>query len=137
MVFVNMFLLRLLEDGVLKNVADRVLYTPERLSKIAAECAKEDSVFTLNDRLGLVHDSMALAKAGFATLSSAMNLVNILRREKECQFYLILLRFETFTTHHHISDLVWDGISQNLSELVSIWWEESRVTDLLNALCRV
>ena len=130
-----MSFLRLLEDGVLKHVVDRVLYTPERLSKIAAECAKEDSVFTLNDRLGLVHDSMALAKAGFATLSSAMNFVNILRREKECQFYL--LRFGTFPTHYHISDLVWDGISQNLSELVSIWWEESRVTDLLDAFCRV
>jgi len=67
-----------------KSCSDRVLYTPERLAKIATEAAKENSIFTLNDRIGLVHDSMALAQAGFAKLSSALNLVHILRSEKEC-----------------------------------------------------
>jgi aminopeptidase 2 len=62
-----------------------VLYTPERLAKIASESVKENSVFALNDRIGLIHDSMALARAGLATLSSAMNLVNVLRDEKECK----------------------------------------------------
>jgi aminopeptidase 2 len=73
---------------------DRVLYTPERLAKIASETAKEDSVFTLNDRIGLVHDSMALARAGFAKLSSAMNLVNILRNEKECNVFFLFFYFD-------------------------------------------
>ena len=63
---------------------DRVLYTPERLAKIATEAAKEDSIFSLNDRIGLVHDAMALAQAGLAKVSSALNLVDVLRNEKEC-----------------------------------------------------
>jgi hypothetical protein len=34
-------------------------------------------------------------------------------------------------------DLVWDGISENLAGLVSIWWEDDRTRDLLNAFRRV
>ena len=70
----------------LSNIAlDRVLYTPERLAKIAAEAAKEDSPFSLEDRLGLVSDSIALSKAGLAKLSSALTLIEQLKGEKECQ----------------------------------------------------
>jgi aminopeptidase 2 len=64
--------------------SDRVFYTPERLTKIAIEAAKHDSYFSLNDRIGLVHDAMALSKAGLAKLSSALTLVDVLRNEKEC-----------------------------------------------------
>lgn len=64
---------------------DRVLYTPERLEKIAKEAAKENSVFSLNDRLGLVHDAMALSKAGLTKISSALSLVEKLKHEKECK----------------------------------------------------
>jgi aminopeptidase 2 len=68
-------------------VADRVLYTPERLAKIAEEAAKPDgqSIFSLNDRLGLVHDAFALSKAGLAKLSSSLTLVDKLKKEKECK----------------------------------------------------
>jgi hypothetical protein len=68
-------------------VLDRVLYTPERLAKIASEAAKQEgtSVFSLNDRIGLVHDAMALSKAGLAKLSSAMTLVDGLKGETECE----------------------------------------------------
>lgn len=64
---------------------DRVLYTPDRLAKIAAEAAKGDEVFTLKDRIGLVHDTFALARAGFADVSSALTLVDILKEERECE----------------------------------------------------
>jgi aminopeptidase 2 len=64
---------------------DRVLYTPERLAKIATEAARGYSGFSFNDRIGLVHDSMALAKAGFSDVSSALTLVDIFRSEKECE----------------------------------------------------
>lgn len=64
---------------------DRVLYTPERLAKIAAEAAKENSAFSLDDRIGLVHDSMALSKAGLQKLSSALTLVDLWKNEKECR----------------------------------------------------
>lgn len=67
---------------------DRVLYTPERLSKIAAEATKEDSIFSLNDRLGLVQDAMALSKAGLLKLSGALTLVDIFKNEKECMYFL-------------------------------------------------
>ncbi|KII88967.1 hypothetical protein PLICRDRAFT_109758 [Plicaturopsis crispa FD-325 SS-3] len=94
----------------------RVLYSPERLASIAEEASKGESIFSLNDRIGLVHDAMALAKAGFAKVSSALNIINILKNEKEF--------------------LVWDGIRQNLSELISVWWEQPRALELLNALRR-
>jgi aminopeptidase 2 len=68
--------------------ADRVLYAPERLDKIAIEAAREGSIFSLNDRIGLVHDVMALAQAGLAKVSSALNLVNIFRKEKECEYFV-------------------------------------------------
>lgn len=94
----------------------RVLYTPERLAKIAAEAAKEDSVFSLNDRIGLVFDSLALSKAGLANLSSSLTLIDLLKDEKEY--------------------LVWSGIGDNLSSLVSTWWEHPDIVDQLNAFRR-
>ncbi|TFK42895.1 peptidase family M1-domain-containing protein [Crucibulum laeve] len=94
----------------------RVLYTPERLTKIAKEAAKEDSAFSLNDRIGLVYDAMALSKAGLAKLSSALTLVDILRNEKE--------------------HLVWVGIAESVSNLVTIWWEHPQIVEQLNAFRR-
>jgi aminopeptidase 2 len=51
------------------------------------EAAKQEgtSVFSLNDRIGLVHDAMALSKAGLAKLSSALTLVDGLKGETECE----------------------------------------------------
>ncbi|KAF9466381.1 leucyl aminopeptidase [Collybia nuda] len=96
----------------------RVLYTPERLAKIAAEAAKSEgnSAFSLDDRIGLVHDAMALSKAGLAKLSSALTLVDELKGETEY--------------------LVWSGISESLGGLVSIWWEHPSLVDQLNAFRR-
>jgi len=34
-------------------------------------------------------------------------------------------------------DLVWSSIGENLSSLVSIWWEHSEIVDKLNAFRRV
>ncbi|KIY51112.1 hypothetical protein FISHEDRAFT_71404 [Fistulina hepatica ATCC 64428] len=81
----------------------RVLYTPGRLAKIAQEAAKENSVFTLDDRVGLVPDAMALTKAGLQKLESAMTLIEALKNEKEY--------------------LVWSGISSAVAGLTSTWWE--------------
>ncbi|KAF9463935.1 leucyl aminopeptidase [Collybia nuda] len=93
----------------------RVLYTPEHLVKISAEISKPDgiSIFSLDDRIGLVHDVMALSKAGLANLSSALTLVEGLKGETEY--------------------LVWSGIADNLSDLVSVWWEDPQLLDSLNA----
>lgn len=65
--------------------SDRVLYTPDRLFSIATEAAKGDTIFSLKDRIGLVHDAFALSRATFAEVSSALTLVDILKDEKECE----------------------------------------------------
>ncbi|KAE9406410.1 hypothetical protein BT96DRAFT_875684 [Gymnopus androsaceus JB14] len=94
------------------NGVYRVLYEDTRLSKIATEVAKPDSVFGVEDRMGLIFDALALSKAALLPLSSALNLVNALRNEQEY--------------------LVWDGISTNLASTSAVWWEDDGISSLLN-----
>ncbi|KAI6109137.1 hypothetical protein EDD16DRAFT_1615680 [Pisolithus croceorrhizus] len=94
----------------------RVHYSEERLFRIAREAADGDSIYSLNDRIGLVHDAMALAKSGHASVSSALTVVDILRGEQEF--------------------LAWDSISRNLHLLVSTWWEHEDITHGLNKFRR-
>jgi len=55
--------------------------------KIAEEAAKEDSVFSLNDRMGVVYDAVSLSKAGLEEVSSALALIDVIgKNEKECWF---------------------------------------------------
>ena len=54
------------------------------MAKVSTEAAKSDSIFSLDDRIGLVLDSVALAKAGFSDMSSMFTLINNLRGEKQC-----------------------------------------------------
>lgn len=64
-----------------------MLYSPERAQKIAEEATKGDSVFSVDDRMGLVHDSTALAKAGYVKTSSVLDLAEMMsKNEKECKF---------------------------------------------------
>ncbi|KAH9981908.1 leucyl aminopeptidase [Russula compacta] len=98
------------------NGVYRVLYTPTRLAAIAGEAAKSDSVFSLGDRIGLVHDAFALAKAGYLALSATLNLVYELRAEKEF--------------------LVWDSIDESLAGVIGTWWEDDKVTQQLMAFRR-
>uniref|UniRef100_D8QDN2 Aminopeptidase n=1 Tax=Schizophyllum commune (strain H4-8 / FGSC 9210) TaxID=578458 RepID=D8QDN2_SCHCM len=93
-----------------------VLYTPERLNKIAQEAAKEDSLFTLDDRLGIVHDAFATAKAGLATLSTALDVVDTFRSLREY--------------------LLWSCIASHLDELLSVWWENEEVVAQLKTFSR-
>jgi aminopeptidase 2 len=46
---------------------------------------KGTSVFSLNDRLGVINDSAALAKAGIANITGVFNLIRALADEKECK----------------------------------------------------
>jgi aminopeptidase 2 len=70
---------------VLTFIRDRVLYTPERLAKIATEAAKKDSVFSLSDRVGLLYDVSELSKAGLTQVSSLLTLIDIWRNETNCK----------------------------------------------------
>ncbi|KAH8814520.1 leucyl aminopeptidase [Flagelloscypha sp. PMI_526] len=94
----------------------RVLYSPERLQALGTEAAKPKSVFTLDDRMGLVQDAMALALAGYAKFSAALTLVDLFRHEKEY--------------------LVWASIASGLAEIPSIWWEYPEILDQFNAFRR-
>ncbi|TFK75168.1 leucyl aminopeptidase [Pluteus cervinus] len=94
----------------------RVHYTPERLAKIAKEASQDNSLFSLNDRVGLVIDATALSQAGLAKLSSTLTLIDTLKSEKEY--------------------LVWQAISQTLSGTASIWRENQSVPNNLNAFRR-
>jgi hypothetical protein len=95
------------------------LYTPARLAAIAREAAQEDPIFSLSDRIGLVHDAFALAKAGYLPLSAAFTLTHELRAEKECEFRVhrsLVLYHEKLTRKRKV--LVWDGIDINLSGII-------------------
>ena len=71
-----------------------MLYPPERLAAIAKEAAKpEGSLFTFEDRIGLINDSPALAKAGLVHLSSTLTLIDNFRNETECKCILLHCTF--------------------------------------------
>lgn len=69
----------------LTSFLDRVLYSPERTVAIAKELAKEGSPFSLEDKIGIVWDALALARAGYLKLSAVLSLYDALRNEKECK----------------------------------------------------
>jgi hypothetical protein len=76
---------------------ERVLYTPECLAKVAGEVAKPDgqTIFSPDDRIGLVNDMFALSKAGLAKVSCYLTLVDKLKHEKECRYtYLFVKSFD-------------------------------------------
>ncbi|KAL1947448.1 hypothetical protein VTO73DRAFT_14409 [Trametes versicolor] len=93
-----------------------VQYSPDRLTKLGQQAAAPNSPFTLSDRIGIVCDSLALARAGYSTVSSALELISVLHSEKEY--------------------LVWDAIATNLSTIVSTWWENPGVVERLNVFRR-
>ncbi|TIC23268.1 hypothetical protein E3Q12_02146 [Wallemia mellicola] len=95
----------------------RVLYSPERLTKLGVEASKSNSAFSLNDRIGLVNDAFVLAKAGNGPTSGALGFINQLKDEKEY--------------------LVWSAIGTSLANLSSVWAEESSsVREKIDALRR-
>ncbi|KAJ7741960.1 leucyl aminopeptidase [Mycena maculata] len=95
----------------------RVLYSPDRLKAIGVEAAKETStIFSVADRVGLINDATALAKADLMNISDTLTLIYALRADRE----------------YH----VWVAIASNLASLVSIWWENLRIVELLNKFRR-
>lgn len=96
---------------------DRVLYTPERLSKLGDEASKKNSALSLNDRIGLVQDAFVLAKSGYGPTSGALNLISKLSAETE--------------------NLVWKEISTGLAEIADVCWEQDQKTrDAIDKLTR-
>ncbi|KAG8900325.1 Aminopeptidase 2 mitochondrial [Tulasnella sp. 403] len=99
------------------NGVYRVAYTPERLKKLGEEAARENSVFSLEDRMGLVSDALVLAKANLGKTSAALDLINSLRNDKE--------------------HLVWSAVETQLNKVNRILWEEpEEVRESWNAFRR-
>ncbi|PWY97439.1 putative AAP1-alanine/arginine aminopeptidase [Testicularia cyperi] len=82
----------------------RVAYSPERLAKLGAEAAKEQSPFSLEDRVGLVSDAFTLAMAGHGKTSGGLSLLKALARDP--------------------AYLVNSASASNLATLSSAWWEQ-------------
>ncbi|KAI1788458.1 peptidase family M1-domain-containing protein [Ganoderma leucocontextum] len=91
-------------------------YPAERLLKLGQQAAAENSPFSLSDRMGLVSDALAAAKAGYASVSSALGLIETLKNEKE--------------------HLVWTAIASNLSLIASTWYDNTEVLEKLNVFRR-
>ncbi|KAF9504838.1 hypothetical protein BS47DRAFT_1438322 [Hydnum rufescens UP504] len=92
----------------------RVAYEPERLKLLGQWAAQKNSVFTLEDRMGLVSDAMVLAKAGVGATSGALDLIASLKDETE--------------------HLVWESITTQLTMIRKLLWEHPEpVRDAFNA----
>ncbi|PCH38764.1 leucyl aminopeptidase [Wolfiporia cocos MD-104 SS10] len=94
----------------------RVHYSTDRLRAIGRAAAQTPSPFSMEDRVGILNDAMALAKAGLMSVSSALYLIDDLRNEQE---YLVL-----------------EAIAKNLAQIISTWWEHSDIVGPLNAFRR-
>ncbi|KAJ7077602.1 peptidase family M1-domain-containing protein [Mycena epipterygia] len=90
----------------------RVLYASEKLNINALEAAKGD----ICDRVGMMNDAMALAKADLAKLSSALTLMDSFSAETE--------------------DIILQGIAANISGLLDLWWEHPSIIERLHSLDR-
>jgi aminopeptidase 2 len=113
-----------------------VLYTPARLLAIAKEAGKANSIFSLDDRIGLVSDAFALAKAGYLSLSATLNLVHELRADRECEYLVHVYMYNVKLTRKR-KVLTWDSIDKNLTEIIHTWYEDDKVTQGLKAFRRV
>jgi aminopeptidase 2 len=96
---------------------DRVLYSPKRLLTIATEAAKPISAFSLDNRIGFVHDAMAFAKAGHLRAPAALALVHAWRGDD--------------------ARLEWEGITDNIGILCGTWWEDDKVLAGMDKLRQV
>lgn len=68
-----------------RNTLVRVAYEPERLKRLGEWAAQKDSVFSLEDRMGLVSDAMVLAQSGAGKTSAALDLIASLHKEEESE----------------------------------------------------
>jgi hypothetical protein len=118
---------------ILTLALDRVLYTPERLEKIATEAAKNDLIFSPRDRIGLLKDVSELSNAGLTLVSSLLTLVDIWRGETNCK-----LPFHFFSIANLFAlDLVWAGVLNSFEGILRAFEEHPRLITTFRAFIRV
>jgi aminopeptidase N len=90
----------------------RVNYTPEQWQRLALVMDPIDGPLSATDRLGLISDSFAAGKAGYASIVESLNLV------------------KGFGEHSTAEYVVWQELSSNLSSLASLYRSESFYPEL-------
>jgi aminopeptidase 2 len=71
--------------AVVEIISDRVLYTGNLFDGVMREAVKVGSIFAAEDRVGLLLDTLAFAKAGLAKTSGVLALANALRHDRDCK----------------------------------------------------
>ncbi|KAH8091342.1 peptidase family M1-domain-containing protein [Cristinia sonorae] len=94
----------------------RVLYSGKIAENVAKLVAQKGSPLSVADRIGLVLDALALAKAGFSNVSDALSFLDHFRREENA--------------------LVWSSIAGGLNAIANTWWEHERIQDYLGSFQR-
>jgi len=84
--------------------SDRVLYSPDHLSKLGDEATRANSSLSREDRMGLVSDAFVLGRAGYGETSAALDLMKKLRNDRDY--------------------LVWARMGNAVSDLIDVWWDE-------------
>ncbi|KAG8742045.1 Aminopeptidase 2 mitochondrial [Ceratobasidium sp. 414] len=84
----------------------RVAYSPKQLAELSKEASRGDSIFSLEDRVGLVSDAMILARAGYGTTSGGLEVILGMRGQMDY--------------------ILWDSIASHLSAVEKILWDEPR-----------
>ncbi|KAI3616148.1 leucyl aminopeptidase [Moniliophthora roreri] len=111
----------------------RVLYTPERLETLVAEVTKENSPFNESDRLGLLQDVVAFARAGLLGFGSALSTMSEFKQCRECGSFILQRLIQCID---YAQDLPWSVIAQEWAKMTSLWWENAHAQDLLNEFGR-
>ena len=73
--------------------------------------------------MGLIADAMSISKSGLAKTSVALDLLRASQSEEQCKTQnLLVVSFRI--SKSLASDVVWGEIASQLSELISVWWEQ-------------
>jgi hypothetical protein len=108
---------------ILTPSLDCVLYTPERLKKIATEVAMKDSVFSLSDCIRLLYNVSELSKAGLTQVSSLLTLFYIWQNEMNCEWSSLYLS----VTKSSALDLVWASILNSFGKIAVAFEENTKI----------
>jgi hypothetical protein len=66
-----------------------VLYSGDLFDKGMQEAVKVNSIFTAEDRVGLLLDTLAFAKAGLTRTNRLLSLGYALRGERDCEYFIV------------------------------------------------
>jgi aminopeptidase 2 len=94
----------------------RVNYTADQLKRLSAAIAKHESSFSTQDRIGIISDAFAFARAGYGSTIGALELLNGFKHEE--------------------NQVVLEEIATKLALLRQAWFKDAEAIKGLNALQR-